>query len=128
MVVPAPALSPECDTTIPLIIVVCCNEVEIPVVELASDGAGAPAGARCGCWGGGSIDVDDKLVVTKFFADVTTVATAAAADGNTDTPEEDSGTADSAVSIMEAEGLIDVKLAIAVAELDKSADALVLSW
>ena len=49
MVVPAPALSPECDTTIPLIIVVCCNEVEIPVVELASDGAGAPVGARCGC-------------------------------------------------------------------------------
>ena len=58
---------------------------------------------------------------------MTTVATAAAADGNTDTPEEDSGTADNAVSIIEAEGLIDVKLVTAVAELDKSADALVRS-
>ena len=73
-------------------------------------------GARGCC---GTIDVDDKLVVTMFLDDVTTVATVL--DG---TAASEHGTADKDVSIIEAEGLIVAKVEEV---LDRSADALVLS-
>ena len=83
---------------------------------MAFDPSGIVGGARGCC---GTIDVDDKLVVTMFLDEVTTVATAL--DGTT-TSED--GTADKDVSIIEAEGLI---VANAEEVLERSADALVLS-
>ena len=78
--------------------------------------SGMIGGARGCC---GTIDVDDKLVVTMFLDDVTTVATALVG-----TTASEHGTDDKDVSIIEAEGLIVAK---ADEVLDRSADALVLS-
>ena len=83
---------------------------------MASVSTAGTVGARGCC---GTIDVDDKLVVTISLDDVTTVATAVDV-----TAASEDGTADNDVSIIEAEGLI---IANAEVVLARSADALVLS-
>ena len=109
-------LMPEFETTIPLTMVIGWREGAIP----ATDASVSPPGmlGTRGCCG--TMDDDDKLVVTMSLDDVTMVATASVV--GTATSED--GTADNDVSIIEAEGLIVAKIEEV---LERSADALVLS-